>query len=79
MARFWPTGYANRVLLRVLHRRPVSIAPSNFALARYTASGTLDTGFGSGGTVITLDGAAPGVYFGHFDDLESRPTATWWP
>ena len=63
-------GYANTVCsCEFSTAAQYRIAPSNFALARYTASGTLDTGFGSGGTVITLDGAAPEVYFGHFDDL----------
>src|SRR3990172_3997159 len=31
--------------------------PANFALARYTATGILDSGFGSGGLVITDFGA----------------------
>src|SRR3990170_423953 len=30
-----------------------AIDPANFALARYTPTGTLDSGFGSGGIVIT--------------------------
>jgi uncharacterized delta-60 repeat protein len=44
-------------------------APSNFVMARYTASGALDTGFGNGGTVVTINGAGIGLTFGHFDDL----------
>jgi len=34
---------------------------SDIALARYNSDGTLDTSFGSGGTVITVIGAANGV------------------
>ncbi|KKD06050.1 calcium-binding protein [Streptomyces sp. WM6386] len=34
--------------------------PNDFALARYTAAGGLDTGFGTGGTVRTVLSSAPG-------------------
>ena len=46
-----------------------------FAVARYTAAGSLDAGFGSGGIVLSTFAGAEGVLLGATLDLEGRVVA----